>query len=57
MKTMAKDHQKAVGLFSKQASSGSDAELKSWAQKTLPTIKQHLAQAQELATGKAAGTK
>jgi putative membrane protein len=57
MKTMAKDHQKAVGLFSKQASSGSDAELKSWAQKTLPTIKQHLAEAQELAAGKSAGAK
>jgi putative membrane protein len=54
MKTMAKDHQKAVGLFSKQASSGSDAELKSWAQQKLPTIKEHLAKAQELANGKAA---
>jgi len=57
MKAMAKDHQKAVGLFSKQASSGSDAELKSWAQQKLPTIKEHLAKAQELANGNAAGAK
>jgi putative membrane protein len=57
MKTMAKDHQKAVGLFSKQASAGSDAELKSVAQKTLPTIKEHLAKAQDLASGKASDAK
>ncbi len=34
--------------------SGADAELKDWAQKTLPTLKQHLAKAQELAHGKSA---
>jgi putative membrane protein len=54
VKSMAADHEKAVSLFSKQASSGADADLKDWAQKTLPTLKQHLAKAQELARGKSA---
>lgn len=54
MKTMAADHEKAVSLFSKQAASGSDSELKDWAQKTLPTLKEHLTKAQELAHGRPA---
>jgi len=54
MKTMVKDHQKAVSLFSKEAGSGSDEQLKSWAQKTLPTIKEHLARAQDVSRGKTA---
>jgi putative membrane protein len=49
MKAMAADHQKAVSLFSKQAAAGSDSDLKDWAQKTLPTLKEHLTKAQELA--------
>ena len=37
---MAKDHEKAVALF-KGASKSSDAELASFAQKTLPTLEEH----------------
>jgi putative membrane protein len=51
-KAMAKDHKKAVDLFSKQASRGSDAELKAWAAQKLPTLKQHHAKADQLAGGK-----
>jgi putative membrane protein len=48
---MVKDHEKAVALFSKEASGGRDADTKSWAAKTLPTLQQHLAKARELAGG------
>ena len=54
VKAMAADHEKAVGFFSRQAASGGDAELKDWAQKTLPKLKEHLATAQQLARGKSA---
>lgn len=45
---MVSDHQKAVDLFKKHASQGSDAALKQFAEKTLPTLEQHLAQSKEL---------
>ena len=41
MSMMVKDHTEDIGLFEKQANSGSDAELKAWAQKTLPVLKMH----------------
>jgi putative membrane protein len=41
MNEMQKDHDKAVSLFSKEAKSGKDSDLKSFAEKTLPTIKRH----------------
>jgi len=37
-----------VDLFKKHASQGSDAALKQFAEKTLPTLEQHLAQSKEL---------
>jgi putative membrane protein len=46
MKQMVDDHKKTVALFEKQAKSGKDGDLKSFAIKTLPTLKEHLAQAQ-----------
>lgn len=49
MEDMVKDHEKAVELFSKQAEQGSDPELKQFAADTLPTLRQHLAKAQEIA--------
>jgi putative membrane protein len=49
MDQMVKDHEKAVALFSKEAASGKDADTKSWAEKTLPTLQQHLAKAREVA--------
>ena len=44
-------HQEAVDLFKNYASHGDDADLKQFAQKTLPTIEHHLADAKKLATG------
>jgi putative membrane protein len=41
-KCMVKDHKKAVGDFKKAAEKCDDAELKSWAAKTLPTLEHHL---------------
>ena len=46
MAAMAEEHQKAVDLFQKQAEEGEDPELKSFAEQTLPIIKEHLTQAQ-----------
>jgi putative membrane protein len=42
-------HQRAVDLFQQQSESGTDAQLKAAATKALPTIKHHLAMAQQLA--------
>ncbi|HET7924644.1 MAG TPA: DUF4142 domain-containing protein [Rhodanobacteraceae bacterium] len=46
-----KDHEDAVALFKKEASSGSDAGLKSFAQATLPTLEDHLRMAKALPAG------
>jgi putative membrane protein len=42
MQQMVQDHRKTVADFQKQAQSGSDPALKSFAQKYLPIIQQHL---------------
>lgn len=44
---MVKGHTKAVDLFTKAAGSG-DSDIKSFAQKTLPTLKNHLEMARKL---------
>jgi putative membrane protein len=41
MSMMVNDHQKTIADFEKQANSGADAELKAWAQKTLPVLQMH----------------
>ncbi|MFL9827225.1 DUF4142 domain-containing protein [Rhodoplanes sp. SY1] len=41
-------HQDAVALFTSYAQSGDNAELKQWAEKTLPELKQHLGMAEKL---------
>jgi putative membrane protein len=41
MRTMASDHDDAVKLFKQQSEHGQDAELKSFAMKTLPVIEKH----------------
>jgi putative membrane protein len=46
---MLEDHQRDVKEFARVASSGSDADVKAFAAKTLPTLKEHLQQVQELA--------
>jgi putative membrane protein len=45
--TMVKDHQKAVAAFEQQTTS-SDAQVKAFAAKTLPTLRHHLEEAQRL---------
>ncbi|MDR6936501.1 DUF4142 domain-containing protein [Luteibacter sp. 3190] len=47
-KKMVADHKKAVALFSKESTSGKDPELKAFAAKTLPTLKEHLQMAEKL---------
>jgi putative membrane protein len=42
MKAMVEGHQKAEELFEKEAKSGESKELKSFAEATLPVIKEHL---------------
>jgi putative membrane protein len=51
------DHQQAVALFQKESTSGTDAELKAFAAKTLPTLREHLRMAQELRTKLAGSSK
>jgi len=43
-----RDHQQDVALFRKEAQSGRNQALKEYAQKTLPTLQQHLQMAQQL---------
>jgi putative membrane protein len=45
-----KGHQEAVALFEGYAAGGDNAELKAWAQQTLPTLQHHLQEAQQLPT-------
>ncbi len=44
---VVQDHQEESSLFEKEAKSGDDADIKNWAAKNLPTIKQHLALAKD----------
>jgi putative membrane protein len=48
MNGQVKAHEKAVDLFQTYSQSGDNAQLKEWAQNTLPTLKDHLKQAQTL---------
>jgi putative membrane protein len=49
MGMMLKDHKKDVAEFEKEASKGKDSSLKSFAQNTLPTLREHLTLAQTTA--------
>jgi putative membrane protein len=48
MKHMVKDHNTDVALFEKEAKSGKDAETKAWAEKTLPTLREHQTMARDI---------
>jgi len=41
-------HQEAVDLFTKYSQSGDNPDLKQWATKILPDLKEHLRMAQQL---------
>ena len=49
MEAMVSDHQKAVSDFEMESTSGTDAELKAFASKTLPTLQDHSKMAQDTA--------
>ena len=51
IKQMVKDHEAAVKLFQKQADSGTDADVKAFAAKNLPTLQEHLAMARTMNDG------
>jgi putative membrane protein len=48
MQAMVKNHKKDVKEFEKVAKSGRDADIKNFAQSTLPTLQQHLQMAQDI---------
>jgi putative membrane protein len=48
--TQVTGHEQAVELFQNYADKGENADLKQWAQKTLPTLKGHLDQAKTLSS-------
>jgi putative membrane protein len=50
MKQMVKDHSMNVTLFEQQAKNGKDADTKAWAEKTLPTLREHLTMARDTAS-------
>jgi putative membrane protein len=47
MEDMVKDHEKDVKEFEKEATSGKDPDLKAFADRTLPTLQDHLKMAKE----------
>lgn len=49
---MLKDHQLDVKEFQKQANSSTDADVKSFASKNLPTLEEHLKMARDMSKGK-----
>jgi putative membrane protein len=50
MADMVKDHKDDIAAFEKEANSGKDPEAKALAQKALPTLRDHLRMAQEVAS-------
>jgi putative membrane protein len=49
MSDMVKDHQKDVAEFERESKTSKDAAVKSFAEQTLPTLRDHLKEAQKIA--------
>ena len=56
MTAMVKDHDKDVALFEKQAKNGRDAALQAFAEKALPTLREHQKMAKQVREKVAHGT-
>jgi putative membrane protein len=48
MKHVMRDHKKDIKTFQRESEKASDADVQSWATKTLPTLKEHLDMAQDI---------
>ena len=48
MQHMVQAHKEAVTLFQNEAKNGKDADVRAWAEKTLPTLQEHLKMATEI---------
>lgn len=49
MKDMLEDHKDDIAAFQKESTSGSDADVKNFASQTLPTLQDHLKEAENIA--------
>jgi putative membrane protein len=47
LNNMVTDHQKDIAAFENEAKNGADPDVKSWAGKTLPTLRKHLKMVQD----------
>jgi putative membrane protein len=56
VRDMVKDHEADVAEFRNEAENGKDPDVKAFAQKTLPTLEEHLAKAKEIAGEVGVGT-
>jgi len=48
VKQMVDDHTSTIKAFENESKNGTDTDLKSWVDKTLPTLRDHLKMAQDL---------
>lgn len=48
MEQMIADHQKAINLFESEVKTGKNEQVRTWAERTLPTLKHHLEHAREI---------
>jgi len=48
MRMMVQDHRKDIKMFERESNTGMDTDLKNFASSTLPTLKEHLQQAEQI---------